>query len=280
MTIGKREYIAIRSVLLNRADKIKLNKTWSDIHNESGIGNESESTLYLSSADLSNLRNLCIVETGSDPLLNEISGTRTEVAGLVKNEKWATKSVFDHFVRITSIYGTPVINNEPARIPKGTLLNLNYETIDASSLSTVIIIENGEAIINWHQYQLPDELKQGLAIYRGHDAEARYVKEFIASLPAHIKTIGFYDFDPAGIGMAYDNSVDAILIPAKLDSALLQHRKIDAFQDQIQKRPDLSNQLPENWQSIWEWMVDKKHQCALTQEHILINKIELVLLHR
>ncbi len=278
MTLSKQEYTAIQKVLRNRSMSIPINKIWKSISNETGIGDISSNVIRFSASDHKKLREICIDTTGADPLLQNIKGTRTEVTALVNNEKWTTKNVFEGFIKISAHAISSHSNNQFKQTPAGTMLYLDFNTIDLSSFTAVVIVENGAAAISWIDFKIPQELKNYIVVYRGHDAESRYVKEFLNKLPDDISKIGFFDFDPAGIGMAIDYKVDAILIPEILDKNILKRNKKDCFEAQINRRPNLEKEIPVRWLKTWKWLTNKENKCAITQENMLANKIKLKLL--
>ncbi len=102
------------------------------------------------------------------------------------------------------------------------------------------------------------EIERSIAIYRGHDRAAKRVIEFLETVPPGVRRYAAVDFDPAGLVIANSLKVDAILVPAHLDTIVLDNRinKEAAFNSQY--KPELRDGLPESWKTLWDWMV--KHR--------------------
>lgn len=117
-------------------------------------------------------------------------------------------------------------------------------------------------------------------VYRGDSKDAKIVRKWLDSLPVDIKKIGYFDFDPAGLGMAIDYGLDAILIPDPLDNELVKgiNSKPEVHVEQLMYRPDLGEQLPGSCRETWKWMVAEGRKCAVTQERLTVLGWQLRLL--
>jgi hypothetical protein len=272
--LEKQAWLAVQKALQHQKTRISVNATWKKIHSELEIGVLSGRYLQLSSDDRKHLRTWFKKESGVDPLTSNITGDRLTVAARVRDEKWATRGVFADLIKVCSREGIIPMLHKDAVTPPGTLLEVDPHEIDASRLTSVTLIENGMAIRAWHQYPLPANLNNTLAVYRGHDSSAATVLQWLKSLPGEVKKIGFFDFDPAGFGMAVDTQMDALIIPGCLSKGLSKelikgkNNKLSEFTKQRAKRPNLEEQLPEGWKEAWQWM--ENNQAAITQERLLV----------
>jgi hypothetical protein len=272
VTLSKKYYTAIQQVLRNQKSSVSLNTTWKHIHDESGIGSTSLKQLFFTAQDHEALRKWVLLEVGVDPLITEVKGDRLEVASLVQDEKWATKNVFSGMVYVNMRSGEIPISQGRVATPSGTLLYVAAGDILVNDITAVVLMENGIVARNWYKCRVPDELSNALMVYRGHDSEAEAVSLWLKSLPLEVKKVGYFDFDPSGLGMAIDYGVDAILIPDLLDDELVKgiNNKQETHVEQLLHRPNLGSQLPKSCYEIWKWMTTENRKCAITQERLTV----------
>lgn len=282
MSLSKKAFTSIQRALHNRTFRISLNAIWQEIHDELGIGSVSSKHLLLNPEDHEKLRKWALLEAGADPLTAKISGDRLEVASQVSDEKWATESVFSGMIQVNMRSGEIPMTHGNAVTPPGTLLSVAASEILVEENSTVVLVENGIVARYWHQCRVPAELSKALMVYRGHTGDAETVREWLGSLPVGVMKVGYFDFDPAGLGMAVDYGVDAILIPNPLDDNLIQgiNNKPESHLEQLAHRPDLDKKLPESYRRIWNWMTANGRKCAVTQERLMVLTWPLRILYR
>lgn len=278
--VPKRYYSVVQSALQKRSYFVPANKTWSEIHNELGVGSLSGQQIKFTREDHATLRQWLQDEVGADPLNTRIKGDRLQVATLVSNEKWATQSVFSGMISVNAFSGCVPCHKPDGKTPPGTLLLVPAESLDVSRIGAVVLVENGIVARNWYKCSFPGDLAEALMVYRGHGAESEACASWLRSLPANVRKIGYFDLDPAGLGIAVDYDVDAILIPDLLDDSLLEgkNNKPDEFDKQIANRPELPRQLPPALTNLWEWMSADNRRCAITQERIMVLGSKLRLL--
>lgn len=275
MALSKKSYSSVQQVLHNRTFKVPLNSLWQEIHDELGIGDLSSKQLILSSEDHTKLRAWYLLDVGADPLTTKVSGNRLEVASLVRDEKWATKSVFSGMMQVNVISGVVPLSQGDAITPPSTLLEVSAGDVLISRLDAVVLVENGIVARYWHKCRIPAEFSRALMIYRGHGAEnMKCVRQWIEQLPPTVKKVGYFDFDPAGLGIAIDYHMDAILIPDPLDERLIEgiNNKPESHDKQLARRPDLGKQLPASCHKVWSWMTNNNRKCAVTQERLSVMK--------
>ena len=272
MSLSKKSFTAIQRALHNRTFRVALNATWRQIHNEFGVGSTAGKHLLLTPEDHEKLRKLTCLEAGADPLTTTITGDRLEAASLVRNEKWARENVFSGMIQVNVQSGEIPLSQGNAVTPPGTLLTVASADIILDGINTVLLIENGIVARYWQQCPIPDGLTNALMVYRGHATEARAVRGWLDSLPSSVKKTGYFDFDPAGLGMAIDYDLHAILIPEPLDDELLlgRNNKPEAHIEQLNQRPCLGDQLPNSCRETWDWMTSNGRKCAVTQERLMV----------
>lgn len=272
MALSKKSYTSIQRVLHNRAFKVPLTAVWREIHEELGVGDIFVKHLVLSSEDHSRLREWVLLEVGADPLKTKVSGDRLKAASQVRDEKWATDAVFSGMMQVNAMSGAVPLVQGDAVTPQGTLLSVAAADVLTECVDAIVLVENGIVARYWHKCRIPSDLSNALMIYRGHGADSETVRQWIKKLPSTVKKVGYFDFDPAGLGMAIDYGVDAILIPALLDDQLIEgiNNKPECHIEQLSHRPDLGKQLPGSCHEIWEWMIAEGRKCAVTQERLMV----------
>jgi hypothetical protein len=270
--VSKRHYSVVQGALQKRSYLVPANKTWSEIHNELGVGSLSGQQLSLTREDHATLRQWLQDEVGADPLNTDIKGDRLQVAKLARDEKWATQSVFSGMISVNAFAGCIPCHQADGNTPPGSLLSVPAESLDVSRIGSVVLVENGIVARNWYRCCFPDDLSEALMVYRGHGTESEACAMWLRSLPDNVRKIGYFDLDPAGLGIAVDYDIDAILIPDLLHESLLEgkNNKPDEFDKQMANRPELPLQLPPALADLWEWMSADNRRCAITQERIMV----------
>lgn len=247
-----------------------LNNVWREIHDELGIGSASAKNLNLTPEDHIRLREWVSLEAGVDPLTTQVNGDRLETASQVRDEKWSSKTVFSGMIQVNVLSGVVPLQQGDAITPSSTLLSVASEDLDTDRLNAVVLVENGIVARHWHKCRIPTELSAALMVYRGHGGDADTVRRWLNGLPDTVKKVGYFDFDPAGLGMAIDYGVDTILIPDSLNDHLVEgiNNKPETHVEQLARRPDLGDQLPNSCQETWAWMTAEGRKSAVTQERI------------
>ena len=280
MSFPKRFYSSIQRVLRSRKFEVSLNKTWKEIHDESGVGKLTSTHLLFSAEDHEKLREWISREAGADPLTTNITGDRLQAAAAVRDEKWASETVFSGMMQVNVISGVVPLAQGDAITPPGTLLEVSAKEVLIDRIDTIVLVENGAVSRNWHQCRIPAGLSQALMVYRGHGAAEKTVLRWLGQLPPTIRKVGYFDFDPAGFGMAVDYRMNSILIPDPLNDALVEgiNNKPDSHIEQLLRRPGLAEQLPPSCAAVWAWMTSKNRKCAVTQERLSVMNWALRLL--
>ncbi len=278
---GKKAFQSIQAVLRQDKSEVRLSDLWRAIHDELTIGVRLPGgVLRLDAEDRRRLREYIHGLHGLDPLLDELDGDRVELAARTSNEKFSAQSVFGRFLRLVSRRPEIHLHTGCASTPPGSALTVDPSLIMAESLGAmVVVVENGAVFGRWHDVPIADSQAAGaLAIYRGHDQEARVVADWLVSLPEGISIVAAVDFDPAGFEIALALGAASILLPEDwsklpLDGSM---NKARAFDEQY--RPELIERIPVGWLPAYEWLVSQR--AAFTQEALLARGVSLQLLTR
>ncbi len=281
MELTKQLYGVIQAAARAGKTTVEYNKSWSMIHQELGIGSLDRGNLNVTSADWQKLRDWCKSVSGADPMYDDIDGDRIEVAGKFQDEKWSSKSAIADMCMVSSKSGVIPLKQGDVPVLQGTLISISLDDLALSRLDTIIVVENAIIARYWHDVLIPGSLDDALMIYRGHGENTRLLMDWLKALPSTVYKVGYLDFDPAGLGIAVDFELDAILVPDPIDQELVKghtHNKPKVYHDQCRQRSNLMSQLSENWRPILSWMND--HEAAVTQESIQARGYSLVLLEK
>jgi len=144
-------------------------------------------------------------------------GNRLDSARKFIDEKVSPQPVFSERISLAVQEGEVILKSGKVNLPGGALLNIEINQVDLTAHDKVIIVENGTAIINWHQVNLSDEMKSYLAIYRGHGSDSACLKNWLQNNRDKLQVIGFVDLDPAGLQIAMTLDCDILLVPEDID---------------------------------------------------------------
>lgn len=278
---GKKAFKSIQDALRKDRSEVRLSPLWQVLHDELHVGVRLPGgMLRLDSEDRRRLREYLRTQHGIDPLLDDLAGDRVDLAARTSNEKFSAQAVFGKQLRLISRRPEIYLNTGAASTPPRTALTVDPALIMAESLGAmVVVVENGAVFSQWHDVPISDSQAAGaLAIYRGHDQEARVVADWLVGLGDGISIVAAVDFDPAGFEIALALGATSILLPddwstLRLDGSM---KKTQAFETQY--RPQLIERIPEGWMQAYEWMVSQR--AGFTQESLLARGVFLRLVSR
>ncbi|SIQ99669.1 DUF7281 domain-containing protein [Marinobacterium stanieri] len=278
----RREFEVVQRALQRAESKVKLNVTWRRIHEETGIGDLVGASLVLSHGDRAQLRDWLNRKTGVDPLSKEkLGATRMDLAQQGRDEKLAMEPVFGGMIKVARADGTALkLTAGPAIVPPGSLLNVESEALIVAQ-EPVVIVENGAAMRNWQEINLPDHIKSAILIYRGHGGDAQHVLNLLKGGGAACR-VGFFDFDPAGLQMGLTLPIDGLLIPADWPALtadanwVRDYNKPESFWHQGVALQYLKQHAPASLTTLIQHI--ELNQLAITQEHIIKHRIPLQLI--
>jgi len=267
-SLTKQHVKIISTALKNQSSRVKATPTWRKLVDEYGLGEMRGSHIHLTRQDRKAWRELLVAECGFDPTQEGLSGNRTEVASRTPNEKWSTESVWANMVSVTALGGDLVTAEGRCGIVHGVEYRVQSAALQPSDYEALLIVENYEAFLFIHQFQLP-ELGHVLVLYRGHDATARAVMRLLERV-AGIPIIGFTDPDPAGIGILVDNPRFTHALVPGITALASAPTLAERFALQLAARPRLKEQCTErseDFRHYVDWVLEEG--VAISQEWLL-----------
>ncbi len=209
---------AVHSAIHDMKREVPANNFWTWIHNDYGIGTQYGRKIRLGINDRKKLAELVQIETGHNPAKELPHGDRIEMAKYVSNEKLATENPDENYILVKP--GKAEIPVMWRMIPEAISYRVDHRRLPVIAFSSVVIIENLAAFDKWDKVKwvgpIPD-----LVIYRGHDAMAIGVKNFLARAPYEMQVYGFFDADYAGLMMAHGiKRLNGIVLPLDLQGTI------------------------------------------------------------
>lgn len=282
--MNKRTFKTVQNAVVRASTTVPLNTTWEGIHASLGIGEVTGTQLRLSAADRQTLQAWIEHNTGLDTAhTTKVPTDRMEAAEHGHNEKWTGTAVFGGQIRVVRHGGgqIPLINGLSAELPACPELYLSVPASQVDwSTETVVIVENGSALLHGHALRLPPELTGALLVYRGHGLDAQALIEQLKQRPP-ARVVGFYDFDPAGLNLALQSSCEAIVVPtaeALQDHLwLARHNQRDLWWQQTAQWEQIQQNAPTEWAELVALMGSLK--LAVMQEHMIRHRLGLRMVH-
>jgi len=279
----RKEFEAVRELLMRGTRQVKLNDLWYDIHRRLKVGEVTErGTLALTEDEKGQLRFWIKDETGIDPLVREhLPGfTRTSTAP-TQFQKASPRAVFGRMLRLAR-YGGGTINlrSGPALVPHGAILSVEPEFIDLSK-EVLLVVDNGALVRDWRSLTLPKELNEALIVFRGQERDALTLMSVIDEHQPKLN-VGFYDFTPQGMKSGLLAEHDALLIPSRWiamnaqDPFFQTHNHAELFMSQVDALVYLQEFAPRALHPLLSHM--KAHKMALAQEHLIKQDEPLLLM--
>ena len=210
-------YFEVVQRLVSRGEyRARLNKTWQEIHDETGLGVIVGKEVAFTAEERQKLRVYIQHKTGLDPSDSKVTvpATRHETSKINADEKTFKATVFSHLLRVGRASGDPIQTiHDDAILPVGCFLSIAASNLDLTG-EVVVIVENGDLMSHLHELNWPDSLCNALFIYRGHSHDVNKLK-FLLKESYPKRVLGFFDFDPAGLLIGLENSIgfDGLVIP-------------------------------------------------------------------
>ncbi|MBE0508433.1 MAG: hypothetical protein IBX50_17225 [Marinospirillum sp.] len=274
----RNEIAAIERLLKSDKLKVKRNKTWDSICVETGAGAVVGKEIHFASADKQRLRAYIASACGVDPQFDSRSGGRMAMASHDASEKLTSDSVFGHLVVIATAGKSEIkVNGDTIKTPAGSVLSVLPENLDREHLKTqkLVIVENGAIMPYWHEIQLPGNWKDSVIIYRGHRENMRTVAE-IARIQPDEQLGWFFDFDPAGLALGFDQGKGVLMIPEAWSSfdSKTGFNQPHKYHDQKNALNRIKKQATGELHAIVAHM--EKHSLAVMQEHLVQRRVALI----
>ncbi len=277
------DFNAIKRLLTSGKKTANRNQTWTRIHEETCCGTLVGREYQFTEDELHRLRSHAQSLTGLDPLFDSTAGSRMDMAEKVPDEKLASDSVFGQLVVMaTAGKGEVRVNGEAAYVPPGAVISVPFESLDLEHLrqQRLVVIENGSLMSECHRSRLPQGWEDCVFVYRGHRENVRHTQKLIEHHPAELLGL-FFDFDPAGLGMALAVGKGHVFIP-EIGPELLSPtnagiNKRGAYRKQNRELVWLKGLTPNTrWGQVVNWM--ENNELAIMQEHLVRRKVPLVTL--
>lgn len=279
----RKEFEAVRELLLRGTRQVKLNDLWYEIHRRMKVGEvTNRGTLVLNEDEKGQLRFWIKDETGIDPLHREhLPGAVSHGARQPQFQKPSPRAVFGRMLRLARAGGGEIkLKTGAAQVPSGALLSVEPEYIDLSA-EVVLVVDNGSLVRDWGHLQLPDELSSALIIFRGQERDAVTLLSVIDEQRPKLN-VGFYDFTPEGMKMGLLAEHDALLIPARWiemspqDPFFQANNHAELFTSQIEALVYLQEFAPKALHPLLAHM--KSHKIALSQDDLVKQEERLLLM--
>lgn len=274
------DFNAIKRLLISGKKTANKNQTWARIHEETCCGILVGREYQFTEDELHRLRNHAQSLTGLDPLFDSTAGSRMDMAEKVPDEKLASDSVFGQLVVMaTAGRGEVKVNGEAAYVPPGAVISVPFESLDLEHLrqQRLVVIENGSLMPECHRIHLPQGWEDCIFVYRGHRENVRHTQKLIEHHPAELLGL-FFDFDPAGLGMALAVGKGKIFVP--VEGLECNDKFCSVFNNQSAHRRqtrEMASLLEKARNTACEKLVGWIHlnEVAVMQEHIVSGGIQL-----
>lgn len=278
------QFNAISKVVRGHKTDIAVSGVWTEIHEETSLGARIGKRLVFTTEDIDGLRQYAKYLTNLDPLFQDLSGNRVEVAAKTGNEKFGNELVFGRMVVMATLGDSsiPLKSGDVARAPASVLMSTHLDRLDLDYIQKqkVLITENGTTIQYCGELVLPGAWADAIIVYRGHGDNVNHVNHIIQNQPS--ENLGFLgDFDPAGLDIStrYGKGVCLIPDPAAvqaLDPATFKRinqkhtfgRQADAFRRLKAKSADPS------WLALMAFMDNGR--IAIMEEYFVADGLPLI----
>lgn len=210
-------YFEVVQRLVSRGKyRARLNKTWQEIHDETGLGIIVGKEVAFTAEERQKLRGYIQHKIGLDPSDSKITvpTTRHETSKVNTDEKVFNATVFSHLLRVARVNGAPIKTAYgDAVLPVGCFLSITASQLELTG-EVVVVVENGDVMSHLHELHWPEPLTGALFIYRGHSKDVNELKRLLKQTPPK-QVLGFYDFDPAGLLMGLEDKIgfNGLIVP-------------------------------------------------------------------
>ncbi|MFZ2727362.1 MAG: hypothetical protein WAX77_13995, partial [Methylococcaceae bacterium] len=154
--------------------------------------------------------------------------------------------------------------------------------LNLSNINQVIVVENLQAFDYIQLAQLPEQWREALIIYRGHDVSSQAVIDFLKALNKNCAIMGFTDYDPAGFSILLNGitGISHYLLPQLSERLFsLAIGTQNNFEKQQKAITHINNiSLPACLINHWQALI--KHKVCVSQEVLLSHKIALICLNQ
>lgn len=276
----------MQRLLEKGATSTPLGTTARRLLNDLGIGRIQGKTLYLSDRDQQEMRELLLARGYSlTPVSLKEMSRSDRLATASPNEKAGGGPLKTGRVSIKALPDKTLnIADEALSLPDGCHVDIDWQKVASIRHDSIMLVENYEVFDQLHQltFELPDDCKNPLVIYRGDKTESRLnnVKAFIDA--SDLPVLAFVDIDPKGLHIAVGcPRLQGVVAPdyadlnATLDSpATARH---DLYRLQLPGVGDYLRSIAEGSPISALWNLLQQHRAGVVQERWLVARFKLVL---
>lgn len=197
---------AIQSVLSSKEPVFTLSATLKRLIDDYAIGTIRGKSVYFTDKDRDEMRSLLIAK-GYSVEKSDLSGMdRHQRLSVTPNEKAGGEAVKKNRISIKSLSGQALLlGDEQIRLPDRGHLDIEWaEIADQIGHTCIMVVENYENfnLIHKTEFNLPQQFKSPLVVYRGDANESRLDNVLAFLQHMNLPVLAFIDADPAGIFIA------------------------------------------------------------------------------
>lgn len=280
MKLNKSQLLALQAIHQKGLPVEKTASFWLErFVTEEGIGQIIGRKVSFSYVDMQKIGTFLSVNGYDQSITDDDFSDRMTLSRVLGDEKLATSPVTQGRVLVKSLIQSFQVNGK--LFPAGHGIEFRVSELLQKNPSQVLLVENLAAFLTLQDYSAVSDclLPDALVIYRGGQgfsaqASQRYLAE------CQVQTIGFFDFDAAGLCQLGVKGLDAVLLPSIEQTALpalLLANKEGIFAGQMAQYSAQLNQLIDTKGSLKPWAELLRNQhLAVMQEAILSRALPLL----
>lgn len=274
---------AMQRVLAKNDERFTLTKALEELI-EFGIGTRRGKSAYFTGKDKDEIR-AWLEAKGFSVDQRVLPGmTRSERLAVTPNEKAGGDAIKRNRISIKALAGQPLIfGEERLLLPPESHLDVDWTKVVSHIRHTcILVVENYENFnrINETQFDLPDQFRSPLVVYRGDPNESRIdnVLKFLAKIK--LPVLAFVDADPAGVAIAsqFPNLFGMVLPPLDTLKEQLhnpQTARKDLFMDQYPVYGQTLDTLGRDHPCYPAWKLISKSASGVVQERWVQTSVKI-----
>lgn len=269
------------------ASSTPLSATARRLQEDLGIGRIQGKTLYLSERNRQEMREILLARGYSaTPLPIKDMSRSDRLAMATPNEKAGGGALKTGRVSLKSLPNKTLnVAGQTLSLPDGCHVDIDWRRVAYGiGHDSIMLVENYEVFDRLHElaFDLPDDCKNPLVIYRGDKTESRLnnVKAFIDA--SDLPVLAFVDIDPKGLHIAvgYPRLIGIVApdyagLKATMDSPA--SARPDLYRLQLPGVGDYLRSIADNSPISALWQLLQQHRAGVVQERWLVAGFKLVL---
>lgn len=265
---------AIQGVLSNNEPVCTLNATLKRLIDDYAIGTIRGKSVYFSDKDRDEMRSLLIAK-GYSVEKSDLSGmSRHQRLSVTPNEKAGGETVKKNRISIKSLSGQVLLlGDEKIRHPDRGHLDVEWtEIADQIRHTCIMVVENYENFNLIHKigFDLPEQFKSPLVVYRGDANESRLDNVLAFLRHMNLPVLAFIDADLAGIFIASQlPGLAGLVTPSiiELEGQLMDgSARQDLFYNQYPVYGSALEKMDSTNCCYFLWNLISKHKACVVQE--------------